>query len=190
MKKKRYNYIIFALLIFCIGYILKPHIPYKLLTQEYTKENITSYPKLISIPSLNISSPVEFVGQNRKGAMESPQSISAIGWYKYGATPGTIGSSVFAGHVDNAFGLGGIFKDLENIKIGEEIDVENVDGDTYTYIVDEIETTNWMEAPTTKIFGETQKEKLVLITCGGDWDNEWNTYNDRLIVYAKLKENE
>ena len=59
-----------------------------------------------------------------------------------------------------------------------------------SYIVDEIETTNWMEAPTTKIFGETQKEKLVLITCGGEWDNEWNTYNDRLIVYAKLKENE
>lgn len=188
MNKKIYKIVLYIILLISISYILKTFVPYKLWFQNITEQEV-SYPKSISIPSLNIDADVEYVGKTYAGAMAVPQSISTVGWYKYGTIPGNIGNAVFDGHVDNALGLGGVFQNLSDMRIGNEILISNIDGDEYTYIVDDIENVKWTEADSEKIFdNDNENKRVVLITCAGNWDKTSDTYDDRIIVYATLKE--
>lgn len=181
------RYISILIILVAVTYVLSNILPYRLWIQDISTDEI-SYPKTLSVPSLDIESRVEFVGTTYSGAMAIPQGIQNVGWYKYGTIPGNIGNSVFAGHVDNALGTNGVFSDLDKIQRGEEIEITNIDGDIYTYIVDDMETVSWTDAPNEKIFlGDGENAGIVLITCTGDWDKVSDTYSERLVVYAKLK---
>src|SRR5581483_3680239 len=78
-------------------------------------------PARLIIPSLHIDAPVEYVGVNAAGNMRAPSNFTDVAWYDRGTVPGTQGSAVMDGHVDNGLGLPGVFKNLATLQPGADI---------------------------------------------------------------------
>lgn len=144
-------------------------------------------PSRLIIPSLGIDARVQHVGVGKSGNMAVPSKYADAAWYKYGARPGDDGSAVMAGHVDNGFGLAGVFKRLEELHPGDEIFVETEKGERLRYRVLKSETYPYDEAPLADIFNRSDGSFLNLITCKGEWLASREMYNERLVVYAELR---
>ncbi|MGD6795086.1 class F sortase [Metabacillus indicus] len=144
-------------------------------------------PKSISIPSLNISAGVESAGLTEDGIMELPSNDTLTAWYENGAMPGEQGNAVIAGHVDNKTGPS-VFFNLKEINAGDEIIVSGENGEALTFVVQEINSYPYDDAPLPSIFGFSQQRKLNLITCTGEFDRKKKTHLERLVVTGVLKE--
>jgi LPXTG-site transpeptidase (sortase) family protein len=144
------------------------------------------HPVRLTIPSLDIDAKITDVGITRNGTMATPRKFSDVGWYKYGPMPGDKGSAVIAGHVDNGLALPAVFKPLENIKIGDDIYVETVEGTQVHFIVTNLATYDF-NAPAHAVFNQNNGTFLKLITCSGVWLSEEKTHDKRLVVTAVLK---
>lgn len=145
-------------------------------------------PARIIIPSLNIDASIQHVGVNAKGSMASPNNFSDVGWYKYGTTPGDVGSAVIAGHLDNGLGIGGVFKDLERLTPNDDIYIVTESGARLHFVVSHIQEYPYTEVPLEVVFNQKDMERLNLITCTGIWISKEKTYDKRLIVFTELRE--
>jgi len=143
-------------------------------------------PERLIIPSLGIDANVQEVGINAKGNMGVPSNFSDVAWYKYGTTPGDMGSAVIDGHVDNGLGLAGVFKHLGDMQIGDDVYVENKDGERLHFVVTDIQSYPYKDAPDEQIFNAGDAARLNLITCEGKWVKADKTYDQRLVIYTKL----
>lgn len=153
----------------------------------------SSDPARLIIPALSIDAPVEFVGETLRGTMGAPSAYAHAGWYGYGTIPGHLGSAVIDGHVDDGFGLPGVFAHLRDIKIGDDVYVETRAAlpagrakERLHFVVTGLETYPYDDAPTELIFGRNDKARLNLITCEGRWSRAANTYAKRLVVFTEL----
>lgn len=145
-----------------------------------------SWPVRLSVPSLGIDANVQAVGLGKTGNMAVPTNYTDVAWYRGGTTPGQVGSAVFDGHVDNGFGLDGVFKHLGSIQIGDHVDVTTKGGTTYTYVVTDVQEYPYDAVPTSAIFHASDATRLTIITCEGAWISGKKTYDHRLVVYATL----
>ncbi len=143
-------------------------------------------PVRLRIPILGIDADVQHVGITESGSMATPKGFQDVGWYKYGVTPGGGGSSVIAGHVDNGLGLAGVFKNLNQLREGDEIIVEKADGSEVRFVVTGSRSYPHDAAPTEVIFNPAGSPRLNLITCEGTWLSDTRTYDQRLVVFATL----
>lgn len=142
-------------------------------------------PARISIPSIDVTAPVEMVAQKSDGSMATPSSFFSVGWYKLGPKPGANGNAVFAGHVNNALGMNGVFANLERVKLGDRIEVADASGRVLAYEVVSREVYPTASAPIRDIFSTAGSSQLVLITCEGDWISSARSYDHRLVLVAK-----
>jgi sortase (surface protein transpeptidase) len=145
-----------------------------------------SKPVRLIIPSLNIDAEVQAVGQTANKAMGVPTNYTDVGWYKYGPVPGQIGSAVIDGHVDNGLALPGVFKQLHALRQGDEVFVITENHETLRFIVTEVARYAYTDAPTDRIFGQTDRARLNVITCSGRWIKKAETYDERIVVYTIL----
>ncbi|HEX2639187.1 MAG TPA: class F sortase [Pyrinomonadaceae bacterium] len=145
------------------------------------------YPVRLLIPSLGIDANVQYVGITAHGTMSVPNNFTDVGWYKYGPVPGSDGSAVMAGHVDNALALPGVFKNLQNIQPGADVYVREKSGAELHFVVDEVDTYDVADAPTSRIFETNGPPHLNLITCEGTWIQSEHQYDHRLVVYTHLE---
>ncbi len=143
-------------------------------------------PARVVIDSIGVDASVEQVGKTADGAMATPKALSNLGWYSLGQKPGSSGNAVFAGHVNNALGLPGVFKELSDIQRSDRVEVRGEDGVTLVYEVESIAVYKEQEAPLEEIFATQGASKIVLITCEGAWDEVTRTFDKRLVVIAKL----
>jgi LPXTG-site transpeptidase (sortase) family protein len=144
------------------------------------------YSYRITIPSLRILAGVVGMGLTPDGKMAVPDNYTEVGWYNRGAEPGTRGSSVMGAHVDNGGNIGGVFKNLKKLKVGQSIYITAGDGSIYEYKVTARKVYNYKTKFTDEVFAQKDTERLNLITCYGKWLPKENTYNQRLVVYTKL----
>ena len=140
-------------------------------------------PLRLVIPTLDIDAKIQNVGINKKGNMTVPNNYTDVGWYKYGAAPGMMGSAVMAGHVSNGAALPGVFKHLEDLSEGDDIYVEMENGEKVRYVVSGFETYGFDEKPES-VFAENDARYLKLITCTGKWMPSHKTHDKRLVVTA------
>ena len=145
------------------------------------------YPARLRIPVLGINAAVQQTGINAHGAMGVPTNFTDVAWYDLGPLPGKRGSAVIDGHVDNGLALAGVFKQLANIKKGDDIFVDTKDGHTLHFVVTDIEIYPYQSVPTDIIFNRADTARLNLITCDGTWVKSGKTYNERLVVFAELQ---
>ncbi len=143
-------------------------------------------PSRVMIPKIGLDSPVEHVGITYRGNMGTPKNITNTGWYKYGTIPGELGSAVIDGHVDNGFNLPGVFSKLKDLNPGDDIYVETDKGVKLHFVVEEKKIYPYKEVPLEEVFNRNDTGRLNLITCEGDWIDEAETDENRLIVYARL----
>jgi sortase (surface protein transpeptidase) len=123
--------------------------------------------------------------------MAAPTNYTDVGWYKYGTVPGDVGTAVLYAHLDNGLGLNGVFKDLDQLSIGDEIDITTASGTPQRFIVSKMESYPFQAVPP-EALGEAPSDGMSyisLITCAGKPLRDpviGYTYDHRLVVYAKL----
>ncbi|MFD7786904.1 class F sortase [Streptomyces nojiriensis] len=145
-----------------------------------------SEPVRVRIPSAGVdASPVLGLGLAADGTVEVPSVADAdkIGWYTKGVTPGQTGPAVLIGHLDTARGPA-VLKDVSRVRTGEEITVSRADGSTAVFRVRELEQVGKKEFPTAKVYGDTARPELRVITCGGELTDGHRP--DNIILYADL----
>lgn len=145
-------------------------------------------PVHLEIPSLGIDAKVQYVGINGRKEMAVPSNFRDVGWYKYGPVPGQRGSAVIDGHVDNGLGLPAVFNRLGEIKTGADVFVTTKDGARLRFVVVDVRSYPYEEAPKELVFEREDAAWLNLITCSGDWIKSKRTYSLRIVVYTKYVE--
>ncbi|MFG3002235.1 sortase domain-bontaining protein [Streptomyces sp. NPDC048340] len=105
------------------------------------------------------------------------------GWWTEGVTPGEKGVAVLVAHFDTKYGPA-LMKDVKKIKLGDLIEVPREDGKTAKFKIREIEDVNKNQFPTDKVYGDTDRSELRLLTCGGELKDGHRTNN--VIFYADL----
>lgn len=150
-------------------------------------------PLRMRIGAIGIEAPVLSVGLEPDGAMEIPDRVDEIGWYdpfvngeRVGVVPGTgTGTAVFSSHVDSrTYGRGVLF-DLRLMRTGETIEVEMVDGTVQEWVVTRVTQYPKVSMPLREIFTWAGPERVVIITCGGEFDRAARSYKDNVVVYAE-----
>ncbi|MEV5125097.1 class F sortase [Streptomyces decoyicus] len=144
-----------------------------------------SAPARLSIPSLQVSSTLETLGQKKDGTMETPRDPDKAGWYQPGPTPGSQGPAVIAGHV-SWNGKPSVFEKISKMKAGDTIEVARQDGKTAKFTVDRVAQYPKNKFPTVEVYKNLDHAGLRLITCGGQYDEGQHYYPDNVVVFASL----
>ncbi|MFJ2356187.1 class F sortase [Frigoribacterium sp. NPDC087798] len=141
-------------------------------------------PAAVSVPAIGLDAPLIDLGIADDGAMEVPVDADDVGWFTGGGRPGGRGPTVIAAHVDSASGPA-VFARLDELVVGDRVDVTTVDGDVVGYAVTEVVDAPKAEFPTARVFGAQPTDQLRLITCGGVFDRGSGHYDQNRIVFAE-----
>ncbi|MEU9618058.1 MULTISPECIES: class F sortase [unclassified Streptomyces] len=145
-----------------------------------------SAPVRIRIPSIRVDAPVIRLGLGADGSLDVPPAgnRNVVGWYRDGTPPGSRGSAIVAGHVDNAQGRS-VFYDLGTLQKGSEVEVVRQDGRTAVFSLDGIEVYDSDDFPDKRVYGASPYASLRLITCGGGF-SKTSGYLGNVVAYAHL----
>jgi len=142
-----------------------------------------SPPVGLSIPAIGVEAPVSSLGVGPDGAVEVPDNGDDTGWLDSSSLPGARGPAVLLGHVDSAAGPG-VFRDLEQLVVGDLIQVRTESGATVDYTVTGSSRYPKTEFPTDLVYGPAPGPLLRLITCGGVFDQSVGSHLDNVVVFA------
>ncbi|MFF3212208.1 class F sortase [Streptomyces sp. NPDC002886] len=145
-----------------------------------------SAPVRVRIPAAGVdASPLLSLGLAADGTVEVPSVADGdkIGWYDKGVTPGETGPAVLIGHFDTVRGPA-VLKDVSRVRAGDEVTVSREDGSTAVFRVRELEQVDKKRFPTEKVYGNTARPELRVITCGGEITDGHRP--DNIILYADL----
>lgn len=139
-------------------------------------------PTSLAIEGLGVAdAPVVPVGVKDDGEMEVP-GASEVGWYRFGSRPGDDGAAVLAAHVAYD-GVDGVFRHLDDLEEGDALTVSFADGSRRAFTVTAVERYDKSDLPA-DVWARTGPPRLVLITCGGDFDTAADSYEDNVVAYA------
>jgi hypothetical protein len=146
-----------------------------------------SEPTSIEIPSIGVrSSHFVPLSIQRDGTISVPGTAQEVGIYDAGPTPGQLGPSVLAAHVDTPSGVPGNVHDLVRVRAGDVVDVARRDGSHLTFTVDRVGAYRKTQFPTEEVYkGDFTKAEIRLVTCGGPTDSR-NEYRDNVVVFGHL----
>jgi LPXTG-site transpeptidase (sortase) family protein len=140
-------------------------------------------PTGLTIDSLDVrDAPVLPVGVEDDGEMEIP-AVDGVGWYRFGARPGGSGSTVLAAHIAYD-GVDGVFRNLDDLDAGATVQVALADGTTADYVVTDVTQVPKTALPT-EVWDRDGEPRLVLITCGGVFDEAARSYEDNVVAWAR-----
>ncbi|MFI6688155.1 class F sortase [Streptomyces sp. NPDC050485] len=145
-----------------------------------------SKPVRVRIPAAGVdASPILDLGLAADGTVEVPSVADAdrIGWYDKGVTPGQTGPAVLIGHFDTVKGPA-VLKNVSQVKVGDTVSVTRADGRTAEFKVRALEQVDKKTFPTQKVYGDTDRPELRVITCGGELTGGHRP--DNIILYADL----
>jgi LPXTG-site transpeptidase (sortase) family protein len=145
-----------------------------------------STPSGIDAPSIGLASDdTTGLGLRDDNSLDVPRSASTVGWYQRSASPGEVGPSVLAAHV-NFRGEAGAFSRLKDMRPGDTVEVHREDDTTAVFTVDRVEQYAKDVFPTEAVYGPTSDGQLRLITCGGVFNESTRSYEDNVVVFGHL----
>jgi hypothetical protein len=144
-------------------------------------------PISLKIPDLGVDSPVATTSMDASRSLVVPEDVMETGWYDGSRRLGaSYGSTVIVGHRDSATQGSGALFGIEEIPLGATITVTAQDGTAHEFIVDSVEFIDKgslpQEAP--RIFTHRGPYRLVLITCGGAFDESIRSYESNVVIIA------
>ncbi|QOV40281.1 class F sortase [Streptomyces ferrugineus] len=146
-----------------------------------------SRPVRLTIPKISVDAPFVDLAIGRAGRLEPPPAgnTNLVGWYAGGASPGEPGTSIIAGHVDTATSAA-VFANLRELRKGDRFHVARADGRRASFQVDSVETFDKDHFPSDRVYGDTPRAQVRLITCAGSYDRQVKDYTANLVVFAHL----
>lgn len=142
-------------------------------------------PVRVRVESIAVDAPVSPVGIDiAKGALGVPPTIGRTGWWRDGMAPGArSGSILISGHVDSARAGPGAFFRLHEAKIGDRVRVTTANGRSFAYRVVSVRNYPKSLLPTS-VYSQRGAARLVLVTCGGPFDEAIGRYRENVVVTA------
>lgn len=152
--------------------------------EQQTSRN-AARPTRVRIPQLGVDARVAPAGINlNKGELAVPSDIRRAGWWRDGAVPtDRNGATLIAGHVDSARRGPGAFFSLKRARAGQRIQVTMANGRSRTYRITSVTRVLKDRLPAS-IYSLKGRSRLVLVTCGGPFDQASGHYKDNIIVTA------
>jgi hypothetical protein len=143
-----------------------------------------STPVRLQIAAIDVDSTLMALGVKADGSMEVPQGGFPAGWFTDGPTPGELGPSIIAGHID--LNGPGVFYNLHKVKAGDLVTVTRADGTKPVFRVARVGRYPKKDFPTQLVYGDIDHAGLRLITCGGSFNTRSGHYEDNVVVFADL----
>lgn len=158
----------------------------KLVQAPQNLFNTTSpgIPIRLKIPRIRVDAAIEKVGVTAQGVMGVPKIPRDAAWFSLGARPGEIGSAVIAGHVNWYNGAVSVFANLNRLKPGDKITIQDDKGKTISFVVRKVRTYSLTDDASEVFIANDDLAHLNLITCIGVWNKKTKQYNKRLVVFA------
>lgn len=143
------------------------------------------FPAQVRISALGVSAPVASTGTNvSTGELELPNDTTTVAWWSGGASLGDrSGTVTLAAHVDHD-GRPGVFFRLAQLSAGDRIEVTGSDGAARGYRVESVRQVRKTGLGRLGVFTAVGLPRLILITCGGDFDASRRAYEDNVVVVA------
>ena len=142
-------------------------------------------PVAVKIPKIDVNTEVLPVGLDKARAVDIPEDITKVGWYKLGVAPGADqGSAVLVAHRDGRVQGHGVFYDLGNLSVGDKVVVTDAAGNKLKYKVVSREMIPKKGLPLKELFAIDGPARLTLISCGGYYDKNNGGYQDNVVVTA------
>jgi sortase (surface protein transpeptidase) len=135
------------------------------------------------IPALDVDGPVLAAGVNEAAELDVPPDARSLVWYRHGPAPGEPGSAVIAGHL-NWRGVRGVFADLADVPVGEQLTVSYDDGSQRPFTVAAVELVDKPAVSVHGVFARDGASVLRLVTCGGEFDDDTRHYRSNVVVTA------
>ena len=143
-----------------------------------------------------LKAPVSANRLNSDGSLYVPPNPRAVSWASQDVAPGSPhGTIILVAHINMA-GVAGAFSDLADYQVGQVITLVLADGRTMKYAV----AANPIEVDKDKLFprrqelfdqthsyglpGRPKSGRLLLLSCGGVFDNHTGHYASNIFVYA------
>jgi hypothetical protein len=145
--------------------------------------SVGATPVAIQLPGA-ASVPIRPVGTAGSTGMELPDDPKQAGWWIGGSAPGDAsGTTVLVGHLDSLTGGLGAFAALLDIPSGARLTVTDSAGAPHAYRVSSRQQLAKSDLPAS-LFTREGAPRLVLVTCGGAFDQVTHHYADNVIVTA------
>ncbi|WP_375487085.1 class F sortase [uncultured Jatrophihabitans sp.] len=143
-------------------------------------------PQRVRIARLHVDAPVVPV-PSQNGAITVPTSPTVLGWWVAGASPGAaVGSTVIVGHVDSAASGPGALFHLDRVRPGDTVAVRVTGGIVQDYRVSALRIVHKSMGLTARQLGVGSRSPgLVLVTCGGPFDETTKSYQDNIVAFAR-----
>jgi hypothetical protein len=132
----------------------------------------------LTLPSWSDSFTVVPVALTPERALIPPDDINTVGIWEQGARPGAgQGAVTLVVHRDSLEQGAGPFAELEKLPLGATVEL---DGHNYEMV----EVVDYVKErlPAETIFDQHGPEKLVIVTCGGDFDPAGNGWDSNVVA--------
>ena len=144
-----------------------------------------SRPVSLTIPTLGVDTDIERLEVDSDQHLEVPSEPADAGWYEDSSAPGAAGSAVIAGHVTWAQEPA-VFFELGGLRPGQRVHVRRADGRTAIFAITRIKQYAKDAFPTAKVYRPVNRPVLRLITCGGKYDPDSDSYDANVVAYGTL----
>ncbi|HET7099351.1 MAG TPA: class F sortase [Patescibacteria group bacterium] len=141
-------------------------------------------PVRLKIPVIGVDSTIEDALITKDGRMDVPAGSKNVAWFSLGPHPGQVGSAVIGGHFGIQNGVPFVFYNLDKLKSGDKIYIEDDSGHTLAFVVRSISSFDRNADATTVFTSGDGLAHLNLITCEGIWNQVNDTYPQRLVVFT------
>ena len=158
--------------------------------------NRSGVPISVIVTGHHVQAAVSANPLNADGSLYVPPDPRVISWASQDVGPGSsYGTTILVGHV-NFGGVPGAFSDLADYRVGEVISLVAADGRRMNYAVaappvgvpkDQLGPRRAELFDQTHSFGPEGRPKsgrLLLLTCGGTFDNRTGHYESNIFVFA------
>jgi len=145
-------------------------------------------PTRLRIPKIGVNSVIEYMGLTVDGAMDTPTSPDRVGWFALGTHPGNVGNAVMAGHYGWKNGIPAVFDNLNTLRKGDLLYVDDEKGVTVIFVVRESRTYDQADGASEVFLSSNGGSHLNLITCQGVWNKDMKSYSHRLVIFTDKKE--
>lgn len=137
----------------------------------------------LRLDRLGVDAPITDVGLDGR-VMQVPRDPHVVGWWTAGAKPGSDhGSIVIVGHINYA-GVDGALGVLPRAHPNDIVTLQE-GRTTLRYRIVAVHSYPKTTGLPADLFSTTGPARLVLITCGGDFDSSSGNYVDNIVGYAE-----
>ena len=150
----------------------------------------------VTVEGHRVKAPVSADRLNADGSLFVPLDPRIVSWSSQDVAPGTgHGTIILVGHI-NYGGVAGAFADLADYRVGQIITLVMADGRRMKYAVaaEPIEVNKDKLGPRRQelfdqthsygLAGKAKTGRLLLLSCGGEFDNRTGHYESNIFVYA------